>query len=104
MAKYKDGNFIQLSRSIFEHPELSINAKWLYCVLSELEHRFTGYNPGWFFRRDQDLTKDAGLSRDTLTKARHELIKAELIDLKKMKYISPTGKKSTFSVNAYVVH
>lgn len=104
MAKHKDGNYIKLSRVIFRTPELSEHAHWLYCVLSELEHRYTGKRRKLFFRRDQELTQDTGLSRDTLNKARRELIDSGLIELKKMRYISPTGKKSTFCVNAYVVH
>lgn len=73
--KYKDGNYLQLSREIFrddKFQEMSINAKWLYVVLCELEHQFIGKND-YFFRSNEDLAKDAGMSLATLKRAKKEL-------------------------------
>ena len=67
--KRKDRFFLQLSRKLFHDPEfqkLSINAKWLYVVLNELEHRFSGNKEDFFFRSNNDLAKDAGFSLPTL--------------------------------------
>ena len=67
MSKYNGSNpFIQLSRSIFNPDcKLSFRAKWLYTVLSELEHRYTGEKEDFFFRAQHDLRNDC--SRDLRT-------------------------------------
>lgn len=44
MAKHGNKFYLELPRKIFtdEYKSLSTNAKWLYAVLKELEHRFAG--------------------------------------------------------------
>jgi len=63
--KRKAGNFLELSRELFNEErfkKLSLNAKWLYVALNELEHRYTGPNTDFFFRSNEDLAGDTGLS------------------------------------------
>jgi CRP-like cAMP-binding protein len=101
VAKYRDGYYVQLSREIFDNPDLSEHAIYLYVMLVGLEHQFTGKDKDWFYRSDFDLAKDTRLSRSTLSRARKELINAGLIQVGKAKYKSPDGRKSNFSVNTY---
>ena len=102
MSKYKEGNFIELYRIIFDLPDLSIKARWLYCVLTNLEHKYTGKGKKWFFRKDEELSLDSGLSERTIIRARQELVSAGLIRVGKAHYIS-NGRKSSFTVTTYEI-
>jgi len=78
LAKYGNKHFIQLPREIFteEYNSLSRDAKWLYVVLKEDEHRYTsGKQNGknYFYRSDKDLAADAQMSITTLKKYKKEL-------------------------------
>lgn len=55
--KHGNSNYLQLSRSIFteKYKTLSINAKWLFVVLNELEQRYTGDEKDYFFRTNEEL-------------------------------------------------
>lgn len=64
MSKYKEGNFLQFPRGVFEKfHNAKTSTKWLYTILLELEHKFTGLKEDFFFRSIDDLSKDAKLSR-----------------------------------------
>ena len=56
--KYNNTNFLQLTRKLFQeqYKDLSINAKWLFVVLNELEHRYTGEKEDFFTRSDTQLS------------------------------------------------
>jgi hypothetical protein len=84
--KYKAGNFLQLNREIFngKYNGLSWQAKWLYTVLTELEHRYTGKKMDFFFRSIKDLEKDTGMTSKTIRKYRQELEAHKLIFTWKM--------------------
>ena len=74
--KRKNGNYLHLSRKLFNNEgfkALSLNAKWLYVVLNELEHKYTGDKENFFFRSNDDLALDTGFSLPTLKKAKREL-------------------------------
>jgi hypothetical protein len=103
MPKYNDNPFVQLSRSIFhEDCKLSYKAKWLYCVLSELEHRYTGDKCDFFFRTQLDIKIDTGMDLRTIRKARKELIKFDYVETWQMFWTNPeTKKKSEKHVTAY---
>jgi hypothetical protein len=74
MAKYKDGNFIQFPRSVFPKLlPLKTSSKWLYVVLTELEHKYTGKNEDFFYRSIKDLSTDSGLSSDCIVRSLKEL-------------------------------
>lgn len=104
MAKRKDGFYIQLSRNIFkdEYKSLSINAKWLYTFLNELEHRYTNSNDGWFFRSNELLAEDTGMSLPTLKRAKKELLETGLVEHFLAHFEDPeTKKKSKKKISAY---
>lgn len=104
MSKYNGSNpFIQLSRSIFNPDcKLSFRAKWLYTVLSELEHRYTGEKEDFFFRAQHDLKNDCSMDLRTIRTARTELIKSGYLKMFQMHWINKkTGKKSEKHVTAY---
>ena len=104
MSKYNGVNpFIQLSRSIFhEDCNLSYKAKWLYTVLSELEHRYTGDKCDFFFRSQSDLKNDTGMTVKINIKYRKELIEKGYIKTWPMHWIDKeTKKKSEKHVTAY---
>jgi len=103
MPKYNENPFIQLSRSIFHDDcKLSFRAKWLYTVLSELEHRYTGDKTDYFFRSQKDLSNDTGMTAKINIKYRQELIDNDYIQTWKMHWIDKeTNKKSEKHVTAY---
>jgi hypothetical protein len=102
----KHGNtfYMELSRCIFteEYNHLSNNAKWLFVVLNELEQRYTGQKENFFFRSNEDLAKDAGMSLPTLKRAKKELIETDLIEHWLTHFIdTQTKKKSEKKVSAF---
>lgn len=102
--KYNNNNFLQLSRKLFteDYINLSINAKWLFVVLNELEHRYTGKKEDFFTRSDSQLSVDTGLSLSTLKRAKSELKKTDLIQTWKCHFINnDTGKMSKVYYTAY---
>ena len=103
MPKYKTDPFIQLNRFIFhKNCNLSHKAKWLYTVLSELEHRYTGDKTDYFFRSQEDLAKDTGFSIGTNRKLRKELVENKWISTWNMHWIDKETKKlSEKHVKAY---
>ncbi|MBN2845048.1 MAG: helix-turn-helix domain-containing protein [Deltaproteobacteria bacterium] len=103
MPKYRNGNFIQLNREVL-HDECTLTwrAKWLYVVLSELEHRYTGEEETFFFRSQEDLARDTGMDVKTNLKYRKELEEKGWIKTWKMHWQNPeTGKKSSKYTIAY---
>lgn len=100
--KYKKGNYLQLSRNIFKEDTLSVNAKWLYVVLNELEHRFTGKKEDFFTRSNSQLVADTGMSLSTVKKAKRELLsRTDLVQTWQSHFVSMDGKKSKTHYTAY---
>lgn len=83
--KYKSGNYIQLSRNIFsgDYKYMSDSAKWLYCYLSELEHRHTGENTNHFFQTDKQLADFLGWSISKVQRAKKELYEYGFVEISK---------------------
>ena len=108
--KYKQRSgtpYVQVNRNIFngQYPSLSKNAKWLYCVLSDLEHSYTGAEEDFFFYPLESLAKNAKMNRNYTLKARRELEKVGLVQTWQMHWINKeTGKKSGRHVTAYRLH
>ena len=104
--KYGNDYYLQLSRHLFadKYKNMSINAKWLYVVLNELEQRFTGKDKDWFFRTDEELAKDAGMSEKTLKRAKSELRESGLVEITLAHFVDKqTGEKSKKKVTAYKI-
>lgn len=106
--KRKRGNYLQLSRLLFQEDnekfsKLSYQAKWLYVVLNELEHRFTGsQTENFFWRSNNDLVNDTGLKPTALKTAKKELKDNDIVEMWQMHWQDPdTGKKSEKHVTAY---
>jgi len=106
----KTGNnyFLQLTRHLVndeKYIKLSINAKWLFVVLNELEQRYTGKNKNFFFRSNEDLAVDMGVSVRTLIRAKNELIKTDLIHSWQAHFITNEGtpyeKRSEERITCY---
>lgn len=101
--KYGNTNFIELPRKIFDKREkkLSTSAKWLFCVLNELEHKYSDKS-GLFFRSNEDLAHDAELSPATVKSAKKELVDAKLIMITQMHWKDVSdGKISKKHITAY---
>ncbi len=64
--------------SIMTDSTLSRSAKWLYVVLSFLYGQY-GFKTGYFYRTNEQLLEDAGISQMTLKSAKKELINAGYI-------------------------
>ena len=92
--KRKAGNFLELSRELFNEERfkaLSLNAKWLYVTLNELEHRYTGPKVDYFFRSNEDLAEDTGLSLSAVKRAKDEL--RNIVQMWQMHWIDKDTKK-----------
>lgn len=105
MPKYKTDPFTQVSRSIFhEDCKLSYKAKWLYTVLCELEHRYTGRKTKWFFRSQDKLRKDTGMSIKIIRRSKEELIEYGVIETGKMHWFDKdTGRKSEKHITTFTM-
>lgn len=104
MSKQKGSFFIQLKRELWteQYKDLSINAKWLYTTLNELEHRYTGEKCDFFFRSNENLAEDCGMSINTFKRAKKELLETDLIQHWLTHFVDKeTGKKSEKKVSAY---
>ncbi len=106
--KRKQGNYLQLSRLLFREDDerfnkLSYQAKWLYVVLNELEHRFSGtQTENYFWRSNNDLARDAGMSLSTMKAAKKELVDNNVVQSWQMHWRDPTtGKLSEKHVTAF---
>lgn len=104
--KHDNAHFLQLNRDLFQEPyksRLSLNAKWLYVVLNELEQRFCTEEKDYFFRTNEDLAHDAGISLPTLKAAKKELQEyPELVETWQAHWMDPeTGRRSKKHVTAY---
>lgn len=98
--KYKDGNYIQLSRNIFsdEYKTLSDSSKWFYCYLTELEHRHTGKDKSWFYATDAKIAEDMNWSIIKVQRAKRELRESGLIQISKT-----FSRNSTKHLTAYEI-
>ena len=98
--KYKSGNYIQLSRSIFseEYRRLSDSAKWLFVYLSELEHRYTNTEKNWFYVTDAQLAEDLNWSVRKVQRIKQELLHTDLLKIYKTH-----SKTSTMHISAYEI-
>ena len=104
--KHGNSNYLQLSRSIFteKYKTLSLNAKWLFVVLNELEQRYTGNEKDYFFRSNEELAKDCGFSLAGLKRAKAALLKTDLVQTWQSHFVdSETGVKSSVHVTCYRV-
>lgn len=101
--KYGNSFYLELSRKIFteEYKDLSRDAKWLYVVLNELEQRFTGKGCDFFYRTDEDLAKDAGMSLATLKRYKLELRNSGLVKMWNGHFKYENGKKSEKKLSCY---
>lgn len=103
MGKHGKRFYLQLSREIFtdKHKGLSTNAKWLYVVLNELEHRFANdTGDGSFFQSDKDLSTVSGIKMTALKAAKKELIESGLIETWQG-HFDNDGKKSQKHITYY---
>lgn len=103
--KYKDANFLQLSRGIFKDDRfksLPTNSKWLYVCLNELEHRYTGESEDYFFHTDKDIAEFSGVSVSTVKRSKAQLVSAGMMKTWQMHWIDKeTRRKSEKHVTAY---
>lgn len=96
--KHNNIYYLQLTRRLFDEPykDLSINAKWLFVVLNELEQRYTGdKTENYFYQSNEDLADLCGFSLSTLKRAKAELLKTDLVQSWQGHFeFTDTGKKS----------
>jgi hypothetical protein len=99
MGKHGNTHYIELDRAIFE-TELSFKAKWLYTVLTELEHRFThSHSNGWFYRSNRLLAIDSGMTLWALKQAKTDLIENGLVFFKRVLHETTGQTTSHYKVN-----
>lgn len=99
--KYQEGFYLEFPRSLFKderYLSLSDQAKWLFLVLKENEHRFTSKGKHSFFRSNTDLARDCGWNVKKLERYKKEVASTGLISYKTTKEgnkkTDPDDKKS----------
>lgn len=134
MAKELWGNYFQFPRIFWLRTEkgnargeftlcghghgLSVNAKWLFVTLKELENAFTGREnsieriiyegvkdpKNWFHYDNVRLAEQAGMSVSAVKRAKKELVKSGLITTCKVYFVDEYGRKSLHYTSGYVIH
>lgn len=103
--KYNNKYYLQLTRKLFDEPykNLSINAKWLFVVLKELEQKYTGdKTEDYFYQSNNDLAEMCGFSLSTLKRAKAELLKTDLVQSWQEHFKDQkTGKRSEKHITYY---
>ena len=73
-------------------------------MLNELEHRFTNDTKDFFYRTNEKLCNDTGMSLPTLKRAKAELKETDLIQVWQSHFVNPkTKKRSEKHFTAYRV-
>ena len=129
MSKYLEGNYLQFPRIFWDkihngkiiersrYRELSVNAKWMYTTLKNMEHTYTGKendastifyegvknNKNWFYIETERLAYQCGMSESSVRRAKKELISCGLIDTCKVYFIDKYGNKSLKWVCGYYI-
>lgn len=105
MAKYKKENFVQLSRKLFNNEKfqkLPYQSRWIYTVLVEYEHKYTGETVDFFFHSDKDCAKDCGMKITNFKKYKKILVDSELIEYWLLHFTNDENdKKSERKISAY---
>ncbi len=74
-------NFFRISHKVYESEvfrSLKPGARLLYMAMCHLRNRY-GDKDGIFFRSDRELAKDSGLSLETVSISKQELIEKGLL-------------------------
>jgi len=103
----KHGNtyYLELGRDIFnefDYEKMPMYSRWIFTVMNELEQKYTGKKEDYFFRSDEDLAKDCGLSIATIKRYKKPLIEHGYIKHWNTHFINnETKKKSEKKISAY---
>lgn len=94
MAKYYDGNFIQIPKIMDEDKfaSLSLPAFKLFFYLKNLEHNYTGKKNDSFYCSTDRLVAITKLGKTSIIKAKKELVKNGLIETWQVPHPNPTCK------------
>ena len=99
--------------------KLSVNAKWLFVTLKELENAYTNrknqsnyriYFEGmdnvkkYFYQSNEDLAEESGLSVSSVKRAKQELVRSGLLEIRKAHFINQYDERSTFAISVYIIH
>ena len=82
-------NEFTLPHEVLEDPKfnkLKISSKALYMYLGKLQNRY-GTDDGWFWRSQLMLIQDTGMSKNTINRAKKELIKSGYLETKRGKFV-----------------
>lgn len=105
--KYNNSHFMQVSRKLFEYSfeELPHYSRYIFFVMNELEHKYTGdRGQQYFYRSNKELALDCGLSVKTIQRYKKYLIDLKLIKHWKMHFFDEETKKySEHRVSAYQI-
>ena len=114
LKRRKDGKFYKKG---YGH-SLSVNAKWVFMTLKELENSFTGKENNeetlfwegvrntkdWFYCSNEDLALECNLSVSTVKRAKIELEASKLISTCRVYKVKPDGTKSQHWLCGYYIH
>ena len=92
--KHRTSHYYPFPRQVFPILLKSKDStKWLFTVLCELEHQFTGNKVDFFYRSLKDLSGDTGQSSKTIIKGLKELSMLGLIEKWQMHWTIEDSKK-----------
>lgn len=74
--------------------------KWLYVILTELEHRYTSEVADYFTRTDEQLAEDCGFSVSTVKRGKRELERLGFVETWQ-EHFEVDGKRSEKHITAY---
>lgn len=107
--KYENTNYMQLSRVICNEEyvkKLSVGARMLFVTLNELEQRYCNSKTPFFYRTNEELAADMGVSVQAVKKYKKELknVAPELVRIRTGHFIDQnTGKKSEKHFTTYEI-
>ena len=100
-------NYVRLSRDIFsdKYKDISTSAKWLYCVLTNLEYKYRSEKNNIFYRTNTDLVNDSGMSLASVKRAKKELLDAGLIETIQVHFKDvKTDDRSRKHITGFILH
>ena len=100
-------NYVRLSRDIFsdKYKDISTSAKWLYCVLTNLEYKYRSEKNNVFYRANTDLVNDSGMSLASVKRAKKELLDAGLIETRQVHFKDvKADDRSRKHITGFILH
>ena len=107
-------------RVVYKSPykNLSVNSKWLYITLKEIENGFTGSknnedqvlwegvrnSKDWFYHSLESVAEQAGMSVSSVKRSKKELTEVGLISTCRVFFVDQYGRKNPRWITGFYLH